>query len=224
MLTRLLVLTLFGALILPGLTHGQPAQPQPPIVCPGKDSPDDAACLQKLKSLFRIKGDTLTVPLDGGKSKTYVSNPSACDGDTTDVQECRAFRMRGYFPQTRSYLIEHALYECGHLLYVSRKTGSETMMQGVPALSPNAKYLISIDRNDGCERDHDIAIWSLQSDPPKLVFDYKSEQHEYWEVVAWMDDTRLKMKEGIGRRVQEAELVRKGSGWSLVLGKKTDRP
>ena len=82
---------------------------------PGKDSAGNDACLQKLKSLFKIKGDALTVPLDGGELKTYVSTPAACDGETTDVQKCRAFSMLGYFPQTRSYLIVQALYECGVL-------------------------------------------------------------------------------------------------------------
>jgi hypothetical protein len=227
MLIRLLALTLLSEPVLTGLAYGQAAQAQAPIVCPGKDSAGNDACLQKLKSLFKIKGDALTVPLDGGKSKTYVSTPAACDGETTDVQKCRAFSMLGYFPQTRSYLIVQALYECGVLLFVSRKTGSETVMQAVPALSPNAKYLISIDQSEACERDHDIAIWSMQADPPKLEFGYKATQYENWEVVAWKDDTHLKMKawvNGNGSYDQEAELIRQGSSWSLVLGKKTERP
>ena len=100
-------------------------------------------------------------------------------------------------------------------------------MQAVPALSPNAKYLISIDQSEACERDHDIAIWSMQTDPPKLEFGYKATQYENWEVITWKDDTHLKMKAWVNGKAsydQEAELVRQGSGWSLVLGKKTERP
>jgi len=56
---------------------------------------------------------------------------------------------------------------------------------------------------------------------------YQAKQYENWEVVAWENDTRIKMKAFINGRSsydQEAELVRQESGWTLDLGKKTDRP
>jgi hypothetical protein len=129
-----------------------------------------------------------------------------------------------YFPRTQSYLIERGLYECGDYLFVSRRTGSETVMSAIPVLSPNAKYLVSIDQSD---RKYDIAIWSMESDPPRLEFKYQAKQYENWEVRAWENDTQIKMKAFINGKTsydQEAELVRNESGWSLRLGKKTDRP
>jgi hypothetical protein len=180
-----------------------------------------------LKGLFTRKGDTLTLKLDGGKSKTYVGNRAACNGESVDVSKCLVFVVLKYFPPTQSYLIERGLYECGAYLFVSRRTGSETVMYAIPVLSPNAKYLLSIDQSDACDRKYDIAIWSMQTDPPRLEFKYEAKQYENWEVAAWENDTRIKMKAFINGRTsydQEAELVRKENGWTLDLGKKTDRP
>jgi len=208
--------------VSPALSETLP--PRPPIDCAVKDNVEDADCQKKLTGLFTRKGDALTLKLDGGKSKTYTGNRAACDRG--EVDKCVVYRMRGYYPSTQSYLIQRAYYEGGAHLFVSRRSGSETEMPEVPQLSPNAKYLISIDQNDTGERDHDIAIWSMQTDPPKLEFAYKATQYENWEVKAWKDDTHLSMTASINGTTssydQEAELVRNPRGWTLVLGKKTE--
>ena len=94
-------------------------------------------------------------------------------------------------------------------------------------LSSNAKYLLSIDQSDACDRNYDIAVWSMQTDPPKLELNYQAKQYENWEVIAWENDTHIKMKAWINGKTrydQEAELVRTASDWALQLGKKTDHP
>jgi hypothetical protein len=223
---------LFALLLLPGVALltgpalGQTSSAQAPIVCAVKDNLEDADCQKKLKGLFTRVGDTLTLKLDGGKSKSYVGNAAACDGENVDADKCLVFNVLRYFPQTRSYLVVRGYYECGVYLFVSRRTGSETVMQEIPVLSPNAKYLLSIDQSDGCDRKYDVAIWSLQTDPPRLDFKYQAKGYENWEVKAWRDDTHIDMKAWINGKTsydQEAELVRKDSGWTLNLGRKTDR-
>jgi hypothetical protein len=231
MLRRLFALILFlGAPLLTSPTLGQTARAQSPVFCDAKDNVEDAACRDKLKGLFTRNGDTLTLHLDGGKSKKYVSNRAACSVEHFDEAKCLVFVLLRYFPQTHSYLVEKAFTECGAYLLVSRHTGSETVMYTIPVLSPNAKYLLSIDRSDACERKYDIAIWSMETDPPKLEFKYVAKQYENWEVTAWQDDTHMRIKAFInpsrGKMPydQEAALVRDSSGWSLQLGRKTDRP
>jgi hypothetical protein len=93
-----------------------------------RDNVEDGACQNKLKGLFTRKGDTLTLKLDGGKSKAYVGNRAACDGENVDVSKCLVFVVLKYFPRTQSYLIGRIFYECGAYLFVSRRTGSETVM------------------------------------------------------------------------------------------------
>jgi hypothetical protein len=224
---------LFAFSLLPGISLltspalGQTIPDQAPIVCNIKDNVEDAACRKQLKGLFTRNGDTLTLKLDGGQSKTYVSNLAACDGENADASKCLVFRVLSYFPRTQSYLVERGLYECGAYLFVSRHTGSETVMSAIPVLSPNAKYLLSIDQSDACDRKYDIAVWSMQTDPPKLEFKYEAKQYENWEVKAWENDTHIKMKAWINGKTsydQEAELVRNESDWTLELGSKADRP
>lgn len=228
MLKFLFGLSLFaGMSLLNNPALGQAAPPQTPIACDVTDNVEDAACREKLKGLFTRKGGTLTLNLDGGKTKSYVGNPAACDGDNVDTAKCLVFAVVGYFPQIQSFLIEKAYYECGPYLLVSRHTGRETMMDAIPVLSPNAKYLLSIDQSDACDRKYDIAIWSMETDPPKLEFKYQAKGYENWDVEAWEDDTHIKIKAWInGERSydQEAELVRNQNGWALELGKKTDHP
>lgn len=225
MLKRILALILFPCLpLLPGPSSGQTGASQAPVVCETRDNTEDAACLNKLKGLFTRNGDKLTINLDGGKSKTYAGNSAACAAD--NVEKCVIFTMARYFPQSRSYVIAKGYYEGADYLFVNRRTGSELVVAEIPALSPNAKFLISIDQNDAGERDYDIGIWSMDSDPPKQEFKYKAKQYENWEVTAWKDDAHLGMKAWVNGQTsydQEAELVRKDKGWTLVLGKKTDR-
>jgi len=206
---------------------GQTSPAQPPIACNIEDNVEDTACRIKLKGLFTRNGDSLTLKLDGGKSKTYVGNLAACDGENVDAAKCLVFRVLSYFPRTQSYLVEKGLYECGSYLFINRRTGSETVMDAIPVLSPDAKYLLSIDQSDACDRKYDIAIWSLQIDPPKLEFKYQAKQYENWEVTAWLNDTHIKMKAWINGKTsydQEAELVRNENGWALRPGRRTDRP
>jgi hypothetical protein len=206
---------------------GQTNPVQSPIICEIRNNVEDADCQNKLKDLFTRKGDMLTLKLEGGKSKTYVGNRAACDGKNANVEKCLVFAVLSYFPQTQSYLVERGYYECGAYLFVSRHTGSETVMYAIPVLSPNAKYLLSIDQSDACDRKYDVAIWSMETDPPRLEFKYLAKQYENWEVTAWKNDTHMKMKAFINGKTpydQEAELVRNNSGWALQLGRKTDRP
>ncbi len=228
MLRQILSLVLLASLpLFVGPAFAQTNPDQAPIVCDIKNDVEDAACRTKLKGLFRRKGDTLTLALDGGKSKTYVGNLAACDGENIDTAKCRVFKVLRYFPRIQSFVVERANYECGDYLFVSRHTGSETVMFEIPVLSPDAKYLLSINQSDGCDSKYVIAIWSMQTDPPKLEFRYEAKQYESWEVTAWQDDTHIKMKAWINGKTsydQEAELVRIESGWRLDLGKKTNRP
>jgi hypothetical protein len=187
----------------------------------------DVTCKEELKNLLTRKGDALIVRLDGGRSKTYVSNLAACDGENVDFSKCIGFGLLDYFPQTRSYLIAKSYYECGDYLFVSRHTGSETIMSAIPVISPNGKYLLSIDQSDACDRKYDIAIWSVQTDPPKLEFKYQAKQYENWNVTAWEDDTHITIKAWINGKTsydQEAELVRSANSWALQLGEQTDHP
>lgn len=208
-----------------GPALSQISAPQAAVVCESKDLIEEPACKTKLKGMFAREGDTLTINLDGGKTKNYIGNRAACDAD--NVEKCLVFRIEKYFRPIRSYLITKNYYEGADYLLVNRRTGSEIVVSEHLALSPNAKFLIAIDQNDAGERNFDIAVWSMSSDSPTQEFKYKAERYENWEITAWKDDTHINMKAWVNDKTsydQEAKLVRTDKGWTLVLGKKTDRP
>ncbi|WP_257166131.1 hypothetical protein [Bradyrhizobium sp. SRS-191] len=196
-----------------------------PVECTIKDNVEDAGCRARLKGLFARKADTLTLMLEGGKTKVYRGNKAACDGD--DVEKCVVYKLQHYFPAIESFVVSKSFYECGEYQLVSRRSGHVTVMSEVPQLSPSGHYLLSIDISDACERKYDIAIWSAQSDPPKLEFRYKAKQYENWELVSWAEDGRLKLRAEVntdkGAYDQEAELVREGNGWKLMPGRRIER-
>ncbi len=207
------------------LAQADPAQS--PIGCESKDDVEDAACRSALEGLFTREGDELTLKLDGGRARTYVGNRAACDGPNGDADKCVLFRISSYFPKLQSYVVEKGYYECADYLFISRRTGSEIVMREIPLLSQNAKYLLSIDNNDACERKYDIAIWSLETDPPKLEFKYRAKQYESWELVAWEDDTHIKVKASFDANRpydQEATLSRTAGHWILQRGSKIEHP
>jgi hypothetical protein len=98
MLRHLFALSLFaGISLLTGPVLGQTGPAQAPIVCGVKDYVEDADCRNKLKGLFTRKGDTLTLRLDDGKTKTYVGNHAACEGENADAEKCLVFNVLRYF-------------------------------------------------------------------------------------------------------------------------------
>jgi hypothetical protein len=228
MLKLLFGLTVLSSMcLLTSATFSQSSPAQKPIDCGVKDNVEDSACQTTLKELFARQGNTLTLRLESGKSKKYVSNRAACSGENVDEAKCLVFVLLRYFPQTHSYLVEKGFTECGAYLLVSRHTGSETVMYAMPTFSPNTKYMLSIDQSDACDRKYDIAIWSMQVDPPKLEFKYQAKGYENWEVEAWENDTHIRMKafiNGIPPHEQQAELVRNETGWDLELGRRTELP
>ncbi|MGJ5029076.1 hypothetical protein ACQR1I_19715 [Bradyrhizobium sp. HKCCYLS2038] len=217
----------FGVNLSSSLAFGQTTPNQSPISCEIKNNVEDATCQEKLKNLITRNGEKLTLRLDKGKSKTYVSNLAACDGESVDVSKCISFNLLTYFPTLRSFLVSKSYYECGDYLFVSGRTGRETILSALPVISPNGKYLLSIDQNDACERKYDIAIWDLKTDPPKLEFKYQAKQYENWDIVAWEDDAHILVKTWINGNPpydQEAKLLRSTNGWELQFGNRVDHP
>ncbi len=212
------------ASLLTGPCLGQAGYVPAPIVCENKDNIEEPACATKLKGMFERNGDKLTLKLFGGVPKRMLATMPRV---RLQRREVRRFRITRYFPQTRSFLVTKGYYEGADYLFVNQLTGSEIVVSDILAVSPKAKFLVAIDQNDAGERDFDIAVWSMESDPPNPEFKYKAKQYENWEIIGWQDDTRIAMKAWVNDTTsydQEAELVRTGSGWTLVLGKKTDRP
>jgi hypothetical protein len=165
--------------------------------------------------------------LENGKTKVYTGNAKAC---AEGPDRCRVFQLAAFYPSVPAFLVMASSYECGHYELVGRRSGSVVTISAsaVPDLSPNGHYLVSIDQSDACDRAYDLAIWSTSADPPVQEFKYKARQYENWTVTGWSGDGRIKLKVvvgdvGQGQYDQDAEALRSGKGWKLLMGKKLAR-
>jgi hypothetical protein len=201
---------------------------QAPIVCGSEKAQEPPGCVSRLKGLMERRGDTLRLNIEIGAPKVYKSNEKACINK--EVEKCIVSNLIRFYPQIQSFLVSVSQYECGHYELVSRRIGSVLEISTVPELAPSGSYLISVDQNEACDRNYELAIWSTKTDPPSLELKYKAPkgQYEYWTVAGWSGDDRIKLKVSVngdqGSYDQDAAAVRSAAGWKLVRGDRVDRP
>jgi hypothetical protein len=202
-----------------------------PISCVSNDDgkTETAGCLQRFKELTTRDGDTLQLNLANGKTKVYKnSNEEGCNPSS-----CAAFHIVAFYPSLRSFLVQNISYECADNELVSLRSGSILKMAAtVPKLSPNGKYLVSVDDDEMCGRAYyDLAIWSTSADPPALELKQQAEdgRYENWTILGWEGDDRIKLKVLVNNEKahefydQDVEAVRSEKGWKLVWGGRVDR-
>lgn len=195
-----------------------------PILCKMNQNVESAECLQRFQGLATREGDVLRLNLESGKTKTLADLNKGCD-----PFKCLAFHLAAFYPSLQSFLVEAISYECGHYELISRRSGSVVKISAsaIPELSPNGKYLVSVDQSDACDRAYDLAIWSTNTDPPAPGLKYRAKRYENWSVAGWSGDDRIKLKVWVNDHGesydQDVEAVRSAQGWKLVLGERVDR-
>jgi hypothetical protein len=199
---------------------------QPAILCEADQNVESAGCLLRFQGLVAREGDVLRLNLENGKTKVYTGNVKACE---IGPGECAVFRLVAFYPSLQSFLVLSSSYECGDYELVSRKSGSIVKLSSAsrPELSPAGKYFVSVDQSDACDRPYEVAIWSTSADPPVQEFKYQTKHYENWTVADWVGDDRIKftvMTNGReGAYDLDAEAIRSGDGWKLVINKKVKR-
>jgi hypothetical protein len=202
---------------------------QLPVVCEADKADknvESADCLQRFEGLAAREGNVLRLNLENGKTKVYTGDANTCK---SGPDGCAVFKLAAFYPPLQSFLVLSASYECGHYELVSRRSGSVVKISDatVPELSPNGKYLVSVDQSDACDRPYDLAIWSTSTDPPVQEFKYRAKRYENWSVASWPSDDRIKLMVFINDRDgsfdQDAEAIRSGKEWKIVTSRKVKR-
>jgi hypothetical protein len=180
---------------VPEMAHAEDNPQFQPILCePDRNDTlmESAECLDRFWELATRDGDVLRLNLENGKTKTYLGDRKDCEDGHAD--KCVVFRLVAFYPSLQSFLVEKGLYECRYYELVSRQTDGIVKFSTVPEWSPNGKYLIGIDKNDLCDRDYDLAIWSA-GDPPALELNRHNERfYENWTIVGWNGDDRIRLQ------------------------------
>jgi hypothetical protein len=213
----------------PEMAAAKDTPPPRPVLCKETDQHRESAdCLERFKGLATREGDVLRLNLENGKTKDYADVNDGCD-----PFKCAAYHLAALYPSLQSFLVEKIIPECAEYELMNRRSGNILKLSTAPELSPDGKYLVSIDQDELCERAYDLAIWSTRADPPVLELKHKSKagRYEYWEIAGWAGDDRIKLKVWVNEADrkppesydQDVEAVRSGKGWKLVWGRRVDR-
>jgi hypothetical protein len=139
-------------------------------------------------------GGVLTLKLNNGKTKV-ISDSKECEEPSKPENEgrCVGHALVGYI-EDRQFLVHVQPWECGYPLLVSRRTGEEMKLENWPNLSPSKKRFVVVTRFEECIIQHDVAIFSLASDPPRLEWTFTGDNNEDYDFDGWDGDNRVRLR------------------------------
>jgi hypothetical protein len=179
-------------------------------------SPEEKPCLTELADAAKRDGHALTLKLKNGKTKV-ISDTKECE-DPEKEGSCVKRRIVGYIGD-RQFIISVEPYECGYELLVNRRTGEEMKLGSLPVLSPNKKRFVVTGSNAGgeCDPEHNVAIYSLSSDPPRLEWRFwTSDRNEDYFVSGWDSENRVLLQwDANDGKKKATDLKLTAQGWQL---------
>jgi hypothetical protein len=178
----------------------------------------EAKCLADLHGIASRNGDVLNLRLDNGATKTFRSNPKACDGDAV---KCDVTTLIGYMPPQHMFVLRRGGYEIVRYLVVSGQNGKSFELEAEPHLAPDGKrfVVVAVDEMNGWERD--VAIFSTSSFPPRLEWSYRTQKPDEFAIYSfagWDGNGRIKLRvSGAQDKETETDVTRAAEGWKLKL-------
>jgi hypothetical protein len=217
------LLFLYGLFVTPAVAAENKALMDPVLCVPEPQRTTDtyrfseAKCLERLTGLASRRDEVLQLSLLNGRTKIFVDNDSACfRGDTSN---CLVTTLSGYYPTLQAFVLERSAYESRKVAYVSRRAGEMITLDDYPRLSPNGKRFVAVAASEAWEVENDIALFSTEVDPPKLIWRYKAANYEMWYFVGWDGEDRIKLQVTmwVGKELKtlDADAVRANTGWQL---------
>jgi hypothetical protein len=193
-----------------------PAEPTPSEVH-ATHCDKEATCLADLHGLASRTGDLLKLKLDDGKTRTFRSNPKACDDD---AQNCNVTALVGFMPPLHMFVLRSGGYEIVRYLVVSGRDGKSFDLEAEPRLAPDGRHFVVVaaDEMNGWERD--VAIYSTASFPPRLEWSYRTEKTDPYSIYSfagWDGNGRIKLRVSGADKETETEVTRTAEGWTLKL-------
>lgn len=178
------------------------------------DEDQEILCIHILANSASRNGNTLTLRFDNGKIKTYQSNPEACQKD--EANACLDYRLVGYHPSARLFLLLERGYEDRDCLLISARDGTTTKLPDVPHFAPDGSTFISFDDENG------FSIGSVANSPPSWTSTEWADWRDSrtWEFQRWLDMDHIALRtssqsEACPRGSCEAVLVHDGNSWNI---------
>jgi len=184
--------------LLAGASVAQQLEPPHTVDCtPDKTKADpgpretERPCLQQLNGLATRSGNLLRITLENGTTKTFKDEREACERN--DVEKCVLHRLTAYYPAQRLFVIEVDAYESFRVIAVHRRSGSVTQLDDYPHLAPGGKRFVTAFSSEAWDVERDIGIYSVAADSLELEWEYKAQDYEIWNFVAWDGDDGVKL-------------------------------
>jgi hypothetical protein len=160
-------------------------------------TPQEEPCLKfgSLDSVAKRDGGVLTLKLNNGTTK-IISDSKECENpaDPDNEGRCVTHALVGYIGE-RWFLVHVQPWECGHPLLVSRRSGEEMELENWPNLSPSKKRFAVVTPFEECVVHNTIAIFSLDSGPPRLEWRFTPDDpHEDYHFDTWDGDNRVRLR------------------------------
>ena len=96
----------------------------------------EASLLKGKEKFVERKGNDLIFKLGNGKKKIFESDP-----DSIGESHCVFYMYRGYLKSINSYVVNVHYYEGGEFILINSYSGDTTILDGIPYVSPNAKFI-----------------------------------------------------------------------------------
>jgi hypothetical protein len=187
-------------------------------------TPQEEPCLKfgSLVSVAKRDGGVLTLKLNNGKTR-IIRDSKECEDPTKPESEgrCVGHALVGYIDD-RQFLVHVQPWECGYPLLVSRRTGEEMKLENWPNLSPSKKRFVVVTPFEECVVHDTIAIFSLESDPPRLEWRFTPDDdpHEDYHFDGWDSENRVRLRAIVesaeGKRKEMAtDLKLTAQGWQI---------
>jgi hypothetical protein len=191
----------------------------PQISCkqPGNAVTQDPAvaersCLAEFRDAVTRSGDALTFRLDDAQTKVVRSQSAECR--KVPVGDCVVYRLVGFIPRARQYVLYTSYYESVFVGLLSRRTGVVTHLEGLPRLSPSAGRFATVAASDAWDIKSPIAIYA-NTDPPKLLWRFpQPAEYEEYAFDGWDGEDRVKLHTITMPQI-DTDVSRTADGWLL---------
>jgi hypothetical protein len=191
----------------------------------------EAACLGKTEGIVSRDGDKLIVKIADGKTKTFDSNPKACEEDEGD--NCKNVWLQIFDPKVGYALVVESYYESGAYQLIDLKTGEMTDILAIPEFSPAGNQLVSVIINEMDAPEEELMIYDLTASPFKKTLSVKygtalklakrkKDSSAFFSFDGWDGEDKIRLKIGDGGETTYAKalVTRKDGKWTLGLAPK----
>lgn len=178
----------------------------------GTEGGEEPTCLAEFHDAVTRAGDDLTFKLDNGKTKLVHSNRKECE--QLPIGDCYIYKLVGYIPTSRQFVLRQLAYEAVFVTLVSRRTGATTNLEGYPRLSPDGTRFITVAGSDAWDIKFPIAIY-LNTDPPTLEWRFPDPpEYEEYSFDGWDGENRAKVRTVTDPQI-DTDVRRTATGWIL---------